>query len=147
MKKNISWYQFVEVIVFVIALILCIVIGVRIDAYSQTIANQIYNQSAVEGMAIAMIYVIISHSKFYAMFVLATIVTAFSIIGIVINKNARFSSIDYVIFAVSAICTIIGLVSMIYDIVNVVDVENDLQVLGKIIDIAFRCGFNMPINT
>lgn len=147
MKKSITWYQLIEIVMFISALVLCIVIGVRVNIKAQAIADQIYETNVIEGLAIAMICGVILNSKFYAIFVLAAIVTVFSIIGIAVNKNARFLSIDYVIFAVSAICTIICLICIIHSIVNGGDVKNKLQALGEVINIAFRCGFNMPINT
>ena len=145
MKKYITWYQVVEITLFILAVIFCVVIGVRVDSYSQTIAEKIYEQEGFEGIAYAILYAYVWQSKFYAMFVLAIIVVFFSLMGVIIDRDTRHVCIDRIIFVVSSICVAIGGVYIICYIISAENAKTAVQIVGELINIALRCGFGLPM--
>lgn len=145
MKKYITWYQTVEIVLLILAVILCIVIGVRVDSYSQTIAEKIYEQEGFEGIAYAILYAFVGQSKFYAMFVLAVIVAFFSLLGVIIDRNTRHALIDRIIFAVSFIYAAIGGIYIICYIISAENAQTTVQIIGELINLAFRCGFGLSM--
>lgn len=145
MKNNklIMGYQTIEMIVFIVALIIAIIVCIRVDRFAEEfIANS--NNSFPVIIVEALVYGLIKISKFFAVLTLSLPLLIIGIIGITINYDTISAIINYIVVVVSGGYSI-GFV--LYVIINSLSSGSissfDPTEYIQLIDFAFRCGFGL----